>query len=200
MTFETPPDPDLMDWNEIPEVNWAGILIGNGASRAVWDDFRYDSLFAIAQSPNIEHPMTQDIVALFAGLGTRSFERVLHALGTTAIVSEALGLDGQRPRDVYASVQRALIEAVRSIHPQWNQVPEGVLTAIRDALRDYEWVYSTNYDLLAYWSIMADGQAEGFRDFFWNTGGLFDPTNTSVQEDGDTLILYLHGALHNAIP
>lgn len=21
MTFETPPDPDLMDWNEIPEVN-----------------------------------------------------------------------------------------------------------------------------------------------------------------------------------
>jgi len=57
MTFETPPDPDLMDWNEIPEVNWAGILIGNGASRAVWDDFRYDSLFTIAKSPKIEHPL-----------------------------------------------------------------------------------------------------------------------------------------------
>lgn len=32
MTFETPPDPDLMDWNEIPEVNWAGILIGGQRS------------------------------------------------------------------------------------------------------------------------------------------------------------------------
>jgi hypothetical protein len=64
--------------------------------------------------------------------------------------------------------------------------------AIRNSLLTYETVFSTNYDLLLYWAIMADHPGL-FRDYFWST--VFDSSNTKVWGTA-TRILYLHGALH----
>ncbi len=41
-------DAELEDWNAVrATTSFTGLLVGNGASRVVWDDFRYDSLFEI---------------------------------------------------------------------------------------------------------------------------------------------------------
>ena len=44
-------DAHLEDWSALrAAVDFSGILIGNGASRTIWEDFAYDSLFENART------------------------------------------------------------------------------------------------------------------------------------------------------
>jgi hypothetical protein len=190
-------DTNLHDWADLEsEYDWTGILLGNGASLAIWDRFAYESLFEVAQSDSVARPLAESDALVFEFLGdTRSFERVLRALGTAATVNEALELDAAAPASTYERVRNALIDAVQWVHPRWDMVPKAVKKRVRDELLMYDWVYSTNYDLLVYWSIMATDNGDGFKDFFWSTPPVFDQLNTQVS-GSVTKVLYLHGALH----
>lgn len=44
-------DAHLEDWSALRDaIDFNGILIGNGASRTIWEDFAYDSLFENART------------------------------------------------------------------------------------------------------------------------------------------------------
>jgi hypothetical protein len=189
-----PNHPEILEWPVLAEHDWRGLILGNGASRAVWSRFEYDSLYDLSSSATIENPLGPAERAVFAAAdGTRNFEEALRWLGITARVNQALGLDEATPRARYENIRRALIQSVRWVHPAWVQVPDFVKAAVRDAMLPYEWVYSTNYDLLVYWSMMHEHEGDGFRDFLWN--GHFEPSDTDV-EGAFTRVAYLHGALH----
>lgn len=186
---------DLPSWEEYATSEpWGAILIGNGASRAVWEDFKYDSLFDVAQSPDIADKLTSEDEQIFAKLGdTRNFEAVLGALLTTNTVCKVLSMPNAKIGERYLSIQKALVAAVHKVHVPWSRLPNAALRSLGDALHEYEFVFSTNYDLLLYWAIMAhDGV--GFRDFFWATQ--FDVANTEIWDKTASKVLYLHGALH----
>ena len=58
-------DATLEDWNALRAANdFQGLLVGNGASRAVWDDFGYDSLFENARTVE-EKPLSPSELAVF---------------------------------------------------------------------------------------------------------------------------------------
>jgi Domain of unknown function (DUF4917) len=188
-------DESLPSWDEVrATTQFTGILLGNGASRAVWDGFGYESLYNIALTENQNHPLSPEDAALFEALNTRNFENVLAGLATTRRVAAALGLEIPVVTERYASIQSAVAEAVRQTHIPWMSVPDVTLTAIRNELRTYRFVYSTNYDLLVYWTLMHAGEGS-FKDFFWTAPPYFDLANTEVWEE-PTLVLYLHGGLH----
>jgi hypothetical protein len=176
---------------------WTGILVGNGASLAVWQRFAYSSLFAVAQSKDVEVRLGPNELAAFDAVRTRNFETVLNSLRTTAVLNVALGVqDDGSPEQAYDAIRLALIDAVRWVHPP--RLGDGIRKTVREELRRYNWVYSTNYDLIIYWSMMFDPEAEGFVDFFWRADGVFDPSDTDVWESRAnwTHVLYLHGAIH----
>jgi hypothetical protein len=194
-------DDALSAWGEIRSGFRDGaILLGNGASRAFWSEFGYASLFAKAESA-VEHPLNEQDGELFARLDTTNFEAVLSALRTAEIVASALELDAVRIRERYESIRIALMEAVKDVHVPWLDVPSKSLLSVRSELTNYSIVFSTNYDLLLYWTIMATPSASPFKDFFWNEctdGGdwrCFDLANTETVW-GSTSVFYLHGALH----
>jgi hypothetical protein len=56
-------------------------------------------------------------------------------------------------------------------------------------------VFSTNYDLLLFWAIMADNATGKFKDYFWGENQEFDVTDTETSGTA-TKVLYLHGGLH----
>jgi hypothetical protein len=188
--------PELRLWRDLEEsVNWESLLLGNGASRTVWEQFSYPSLFDVAtKEVTPTDRLTAEDIDLFKRLGdTRNFEAVLGALLTTQSVAAALNLQPlNRIEERYASVQKALVAAVHRVHIPWKTVPNSTLLTIRSALLEYETVFSTNYDLLVYWAIMADRPGD-FRDYFWNAA--FDGSDTKVWGKV-TRVLYLHGALH----
>lgn len=92
-----------------------GLLLGNGASIALWPKFRYDSLFAVAQDvAKPEHLREQD-VAVFSALETKNFEAVLSAL----IVAGRVWGIYKKPKDdiddLRATYRRVRTSLVRSV-------------------------------------------------------------------------------------
>lgn len=184
----------LHSWEDIQEqYEGAGLLIGNGASRSVWDRFAYDSLYEVALAPDLARHLSPVDQAIFDSLDTRNFEVVLSALRSARVIGEALSHDVSSVNECYDNVKNALIEAVRQVHAPAGTVPEPTLRAIRTELLRYSFVYSTNYDLLVYWAIMSDDEGWGFKDYLWS--GRFDVTDTEIFEKA-TKVLYLHGGLH----
>jgi hypothetical protein len=196
--FPSLDDDQLADWTNVVQndLRWTGLLLGNGASRAVWDEFSYPSLYERARSNSVANPLLPQDEALFDGFETRNFERVLGSLKTAGTVAQSLGESDNQIRERYEHIQRGLFQAVGSVHAPWDQVAGTPLLRIRSALRAYSAVYSTNYDLLAYWAVMHEDDGAGFKDFFWGGGdNSFDPTDTGVPGTA-TRVYYLHGGVH----
>jgi sirohydrochlorin ferrochelatase len=196
--------PDLQEWERLHrERHWSGLLVGNGASRAVWNEFAYASLYATARDL-AEGGLSPADRELFTRLDTHNFESVLSALRTTGVVNEALNLPTEVIGERYLSIRRALANAVRTVHIPWPRVRDASLQVIRTTLLSYEWVFSTNYDLLLYWAIMSGlPNPPDIKDFFWHRCAgcedgpwlCFVPSDVEVSSPA-TRVVYLHGALH----
>jgi len=191
---ENKPTGTLQSWDEVKNgKTWSGILIGNGASQAVWEPFGYASLFETAKSDGeVDNPLTANDLALFTTMDTTNFERILESLATAKVVGQALKHDTSEIEQRYQSIQRALVQAVHSKHVPHADVTQERLTAIRETMLSYDFVYSTNYDLLLYWAVMWE-EGSGFKDFFWSEQ--FDLADTELWGKA-TKILFLHGGLH----
>ncbi len=91
--------------------------------------------------------------------------------------------------------------AVQAVHVEQSQIPLEYLEAIREELRKYRHVFTTSYDLLAYWAA-AKGPPSypfaGFCDFFWAKGknAFAESTITFPAGSAHTRLYFLHGALH----
>src|SRR6516165_2157296 len=134
---------DLPHWDDLSSrYERSGLLIGNGASLAVWDRFGYKSLYE-------EAPLESADEKVFAASDTTNFELVLDALRLSEVVCKAVGHDSEDVHSRYLSVRSALFEAVRRVHVPWEDVPEATFTTIERELRRYAVIFSTNYDLLA---------------------------------------------------
>ncbi|POP50996.1 DUF4917 family protein [Zhongshania marina] len=185
-------DEHLIDWNEIAEAGWQSLLLGNGFSMNVWTRFGYGTLFELAQLPDLEHRLTNESIALFGHVGSANFEDVLRILFHAKLVDEQIGNPQQEAiSQLYSNTKNALASAVNFAHVPHGQAD---VTTINRELRRFSDVFSTNYDLLPYWSILHD-EIWRFKDYFWGANSTFDLTDTEVPADR-TKIHYLHGAIH----
>lgn len=184
-------DAQLEDWNALrATTSISGLLVGNGASRVVWDDFGYDSLFENARTVE-EKPLSQSELSVFDAMQTRSFEQVLGALKTTSRVNKALAVSSAAPRNRYYAIKEALINTVHAVHIPWRLVVPSTLATINQELGRYRTVFTTNYDLLNYWAIQH--QPDAITDLFQGAEPGFDLSATATDK---TRLLYLHGGLH----
>ncbi|MGE8146856.1 DUF4917 family protein [Pseudomonas frederiksbergensis] len=184
-------DAQLEDWNALrTTASFSGLLLGNGASRAVWDDFGYDSLFENARTVE-EKPLSQSELSVFDALQTRSFEQVLSALKITSRVNKALAVSSAAPRNRYYAIKEALINTVHAVHIPWRLVVPSTLATINQEMGRYRTVFTTNYDLLGNWAIQH--QPEALTDLFHGTEPSFDLSASATDK---TRVLYLHGGLH----
>lgn len=186
-------DAELEDWNALrTSIACSGLLIGNGASMAVWHDFYYDSLFEKTKSV-AEKPLSQTELSVFEALGTRNFEQVLSALKTASKVNKALAISSASPRKRYYAIKEALINSMQDVHIPWRLMQAHTLQSWQDELAKYATVYCTNYDLLAPWAVMQ--APKRFNDLFGVPDSTFELTH-SATKGKTTRVLYLHGALH----
>ena len=183
-------DAELADWNLLQtELSCSGLLLGNGASLAVWKNFAYDSLFELAQTTR-NKPLSPTELALFKSLETDNFEPVLSGLKVAMRVNAALTIGSSSPRNRYFAIKEALIHGIRSAHIPWRLMQPSTVAQISTALSEYATVYSTNYDLLAYWAVLHGVQP--FDDLFGDDAVF----NLHRTDSSATRVLYLHGGMH----
>jgi hypothetical protein len=200
MTGTHPIDGSLPAWEDVEdEADWKVLLLGNGLSVNVWSDFAYGSLFEKAKVGSRHGKLHHRDLAIFEEFGTENFEVVLANLHTTIRSMTALELDARPVVKRYQSVRAALGAAVRAVHITRSEVPDITLETIKDVMEEYDAIFTTSYDLLAYWGM---GFYEDFGhlvDLFWSDGPdgkcEFNLARTTVFPDYAP-VYFLHGAMH----
>lgn len=177
----------LVSWDQLSHLRWPTLLIGNGLSINLWSGFGYKQLLERAD-------LNPVAVQLFNDLDTVNFEVVLEGLWHAERVLNALGDQSEVVvHDLYTHVQDELFEAIHRVHVPWDAIPRTSLAQIATVLDDQHLVFTLNYDLLTYWSVMGSTTYTG--DYFWADGYTFDPSDCRLVA-GRTGILYLHGGVH----
>ncbi|MBZ0119756.1 MAG: DUF4917 family protein [Sandaracinaceae bacterium] len=166
------------------------LLLGNGFSIAFSGAFGYKRLYDEAKKEGIG----RHAEACFDHFGTVDFEHVLRLLGDAQWIGTEYGWQETKVLEADAqAVRNALATAVTAPHPErGKEMPTDRLAAAQKFLQAYRRVFTLNYDLLLYWSILRGAQAELLDDGF-------RPRNGALVFQGwdrERRLYYLHGALH----
>lgn len=188
------------------------LLLGNGFSIACRADiFHYGSLFGQADFSNVP-----EVVAVFDALGTQDFEAAIRALENAAKILPAYVAHGDEAIATMlkhaAALKEILVQTIAGNHPHIpSDIPDDKFWACRRFLSHFlagdkpGCVFTLNYDLLLYWTLMHgdmpfdDPIDLGINDGFGNDED--DPDADYVVWQGETnahsaCVLFLHGALH----
>lgn len=176
------------------------VLLGNGFSRALFDKvFNYTALFERAKTS-----LSPTAAAAFKALDTTNFEEVMRGLKHA---SELVHIYAAAKPDVAAAMREDL-DAIRDLlaatiaesHPDRpGSISSQQYASCKLFLSRFSCIYTCNYDLLVYWTVMQSEirppvkHDDGFR-----TGDDAGAPYVvwEVQNTDDQNIHYLHGALH----
>lgn len=189
------------------------LILGNGFSIACCPDiFHYGSLFDAADFSKMP-----EVKTVFDALGTQDFEVAIHALENSAklfpIYCPESPFSVKKALHQAAAIKEVLVSTIAGNHPENpHAVQDAKFWACRKFLSHFltspkgGHVFTLNYDLLLYWTIMHGDNPFGSQkidlkknDSFGNDEN--DPTADYVVWQGETKahisnIYFLHGALH----
>lgn len=98
--------------------------------------------------------MVPDVHELFKFFDTEDFELVLRLVWQATNINQVLDINDNKTRSAYLHIRDCLIEAVREIHPDYQQVTEQTISTIYSFIKQFRTVLSLNYDLILYWAVM----------------------------------------------
>jgi hypothetical protein len=188
-------------------------LLGNGFSIACDSSiFTYNSLFNEA-----DFSSNDEIKKAFDNLGTTDFELVIDALQKSSLVLPAYKGDedvlcDKMNKDAH-KIKELLINTIASRHPAYpSEISEEAYGHCRKFLSHFikkdnkGRVYTLNYDLLLYWTLMheiddkeSESQfSDGFGRDSWKDGGEIHFSDELIWQGKSSYqnIHYLHGGLH----
>lgn len=188
---------NLHTWESI-KANFNGaVLLGNGASIAVNESFKYDRLQGHAVNSDL---LKDDVNAIFDFFETGDFELVLHILWQAKNVNKALNINDGQTEAACRHVKECLISAVHTIHPEYGEM-NNQLDKIYTFIKEFDLIISLNYDLIIYWALMYGNNVTDhykIKDCFINAK--FEPKWKELQRPGENeikcpLVFYPHGNL-----
>lgn len=188
------------------------VLLGNGFSIACRADiFHYGSLYEKADFSG-----APEVQRVFEALDTTDFEAVIRALENAAAILSAYVADGGAARDKMLDhakmLKEILVQTIAGNHPH---IPADIVDAKFEACRRFlahflsgknaGCVFTLNYDLLLYWTLMHEDQSFGDPIELEKSDGFGNDENAPIAEyvvwQGETNahganVMFLHGALH----
>lgn len=180
--------PILENFNDI-DITFDNVLLGNGFSINISNNFNYRTLFEHAVNDDLIDQPTQE---LFDHFKTKNFEEILRYLLVTKEVNSILSLnDSDHILSLkYDEIRDKLYEVLNLIHPGFQTIQTQELS---EQLLNFKNIFTTNYDLILYWSIQE--RRGDFKDFFWSNGNSFNSNNVQTYESCNKLY-FMHGAVH----
>src|SRR5579871_1084661 len=177
------------------------VLLGNGFSRACRNNiFAYEALFSRADFTNM--PLAQ---RAFQALSTTDFEKVMNALRMAALLVPVYAADNPQLAAIFNdeadALREVLASAIAQNHPDRpTDITNEQYAAARRFLNHFKNIYTLNYDLLLYWTIMQREVNQvltlGDDGFRTPDAGEAEYVTWDVEKTDDQDVFYLHGALH----
>ncbi|GBF44604.1 hypothetical protein LPTSP2_39070 [Leptospira ellinghausenii] len=187
---------NLIEWSENKNDFNQSVILGNGASIAIDSAFSYSSLFAKAKELQ---NLNEDLEKIFDHFETKDFEFVLRMLWHATKINETLSIEEEKTQVAYKTIKNALIQSVQNNHPKQSKIDYS-LPNITNFLSNFSEIYSLNYDLLIYWSILLGNEKtkNRFKDCFISSEFKSDWENLKEpygEAKKSTLVFYPHGNL-----
>jgi hypothetical protein len=170
------------------------LLLGNGFSRAYYGKFDYTTLYQAIK----DEKKNKNIKKLFEYFGTSNFEAVLNFLKRAQFLFKIYGIDGKDIIKDYERIKDALAEAILKVHPEKTTViPEEAKINCYKFLKQFDDIYTVNYDLLLYWTLLTDPNLD-FGDYFTRDQDTPNEYCEYVRDGSkkDKHVFFLHGGLH----
>lgn len=176
------------------------LLLGNGFSIACRSNiFRYQKLFE--QADFTELPGVKEA---FTALGTTDFERMIHALQDyqllAGIYSPTDLSGGEQAKNDAAALRELLVRTIAQSHPaRPSDIEPSEYRHAKVFLSHFDRIYTVNYDLLLYWTLMQDEiEPQVACDDGFRKGDDPHPAYVTWEPDNtwDQNVYYLHGAMH----
>lgn len=180
--------------DDLPDGVTPSILLGNGFSQS-WDAdiFRYDYLLDRANFGERD----AEIKEIFRQFETSDFEQVMKNLIAAEVVGEAYGIDTDtldQIRDDQEMLKESLIDVISRSHPlRPSEVLNTQFRAARAFLREFQSIFTLNYDILLYWAINKTNREIDRHRYLNKTDG-FDSNYWSP--DRSQNLFFVHGGLH----
>ena len=181
--------------------NLPSLLLGNGFSIAFDPSiFTYDALLQMTDFSS--DPTAKDA---FAALSTKDFEEVIRSLDIGSTLTKNYLPYGpeiaDRMRVDSEFLKQALISAILKRHPAHIfKIPAGCYNSTARFITKFSEVFTVNYDLLLYWTLINSQALRSCRDGFREsefTSGIYEWRDTSRDSPGWRENLhFLHGGLH----
>lgn len=185
------------------------LLMGNGFSMAYDNEiFSYNALYNFLTSRD-----DFLINKLFDVIKTKNFELVMQQLDTTLALLQAFGSDDNLQRDIVLASKKlkdGLLNSIQQLHPEHvYKIPEKKIIACAEFLNLFVksggHIFSTNYDMLLYWTLMRKHVENAIDGFGRDVDNLDEVLRGEAPKYSDLIwgpnidkqnIHYLHGALH----
>lgn len=189
-------------WSDIAEEFKGTLLIGNGGSIALSNNFSYASLYKFGVERNHITPEIKDVFNILSKTG--DFERLLRRLWEADFINKKFNIaevEQHKVRKPYTDVRRALINTVKDIHPNQKQLAEKLLRINKFSAK-FSKIFTLNYDLTLSWATQVGYEgslvSKSFNDGF-SIKKADTKLNTFVYDgqigQGDIGVYYLHGNL-----
>jgi hypothetical protein len=191
----------IRKWKDIQADFKENLLLGNGASIAIFDKFNYGTLHSVAEKENF---INSKCIQLFKDFETDNFEHILKVLADANMVNQILQIHETATNSSYNEIKNALVNTIRHVHPQRDSVSSLLLSA-GDFMSKFKTIISLNYDLLVYWAILlfnTNNNCSHFKDCFIPKSEKthlffesdYDYLRNSISGSTDaSLIFYPHG-------
>ena len=186
----------------------AALIVGNGASISLSNNFNYNNLFLKAEELGYLSP---EIAKIFSQVGTSNFEVILNHLDITQKINTLLSLPkilaAQLPQinDVISTssnqIKTALIETIRGVHPEYTELSitqseSNDVLKLNTFLNQFDYIINLNYDLLIYYILLSNTNL--FIDSFRNSDRYdstlaFDENVVNTRYGAKTKLYYPHG-------
>lgn len=169
------------------------LLMGNGFSQA-WKSeiFNYKNLLDRAhfgESDNI-------LKKLFTKMETYDFEKIMKELDSAKNVLDIYNTNTELSKKItidQTNLKNSLIQSISKSHPSLpSEITNKQFTQARIFLKNFDNLFTLNYDLLMYWARNQDALPP--KDYDTDDG--FRAGKIWQSEDTDQNVFFLHGGLH----
>lgn len=178
------------DWSQIKDdYKNISLLLGNGFSLMFNEKFDYNSLYEHSKSN-----FSKELNSIFEKFKTTNFEKVLSYLTLSKKINRLLNIDTSTIDKLIFEIKEGKWNSIYDTHPKPSEIDKKLLGSVSQTLKSFSTIFTTNYDLFLYYSIM-------------NLSGIFGDMFSESHEKPNHLkfnkndkkrnkyIFYLHGCL-----
>ncbi|AEB28583.1 DUF4917 family protein [Francisella hispaniensis] len=187
------------------------LLLGNGFSMSYnYERFSFTSLLdsAVSKGLVIEN---SPVYKVFSKFSTTDFEEVINLLENSVRVIKEYGIiakeDETKILDDSEKLKKHLVNIITNNHSdKITEIEDDEFYSCANFIKDYEKIYTLNYDLLLYWTCIKlkkfidDRIVKQFNlkvsDGFSSNSDDFEQLTYRNDSKVSSSIFYLHGALH----